>query len=167
LCAAVLAGICLYAACSCHEITERKCPGQDALGLLPALCAAPAALLEPSALRAGWVRRRVHSTMGNKLMMSGRGGGGAERRWLVVWRHPHAALHVPHALLLYGTERAQRPELLVLLDPVSRACPSFLRSILTGIHLCHACSCLEFEGGNAWTGRSAPPARAQRRWRRS
>jgi hypothetical protein len=31
--AAVLTGICLYAACSCHEITEWKRPGQFVHGI--------------------------------------------------------------------------------------------------------------------------------------
>jgi hypothetical protein len=35
---------------------------------------------------------------------------------------------------------------------VSRAFPSFLRSILTDIYLCHACYCHEIEDENAWAG---------------
>jgi hypothetical protein len=37
---------------------------------------------------------------------------------------------------------------------VSRACPSWDRSIVTEIYLCHACSCQETEDGNARAGSS-------------
>jgi chromosome segregation ATPase len=50
-----------------------------------------------------------------------------------------------------------------VVDPVARAAlaerkkvsgvfPSCVRSILTEIYLCQACSCPEIENGNAWTG---------------
>jgi hypothetical protein len=39
--------------------------------------------------------------------------------------------------------------------PVSRAFPSWKRSILTEIYLCHACSCHEIEDGNARAGDGA------------
>eukprot|EP01047_Picozoa_sp_COSAG01_P037344 COSAG01_NODE_2962_length_6786_cov_21.580544_3_plen_153_part_00 len=42
---------------------------------------------------------------------------------------------------------------------VSRPFPSWSRSILTEIYLCHACSCqqINIEGGNARTGGRRPP----------
>jgi hypothetical protein len=43
---------------------------------------------------------------------------------------------------------------------VRRAFPSCTRSILTGVYLCHACSCQEIEGGNARAGGERPQGRA-------
>jgi hypothetical protein len=45
---------------------------------------------------------------------------------------------------------------------VSRVFPSWNRSILTEIYLCHACSDHDFEDGNARTGRDAAPDRGGR-----
>jgi hypothetical protein len=42
---------------------------------------------------------------------------------------------------------------------VIRAFPSYTRSILTKIYLCHACSCHEIEDGHAWTGKLPHQAR--------
>lgn len=71
-------------------------------GLLPTLALTPASALEHTAVRAGWVRRvGALST--------------AARKWLVLWRQPHAVSHEPWALCLYASDSSGHPELVMQL----------------------------------------------------
>jgi hypothetical protein len=94
-------------------------------------------------------RHRQRDGRAGEVRRAGRGGAG---RPLLL---RHAAAHLP--LRLAHTTGAPRVV-------VSRAFPSWKRSVLTEIYLCHACSYHEIEDGNTRVGR--PPSSAGRRSQR-
>lgn len=71
-------------------------------GLLPTLAVTPASALDHNATKAGWVRRV--GTLST-----------AARKWLVLWRQPHAVSHEPWALCLYTSDSSVTPEMVMQL----------------------------------------------------
>ena len=71
-------------------------------GLLPTLAVMSASALDQTAMRAGWVRRV--GTLST-----------AARKWLVLWRKPHALSHEPWALCLYASDSSTYPEMVMQL----------------------------------------------------
>jgi hypothetical protein len=82
-----------------------------------------------------------------------------------VWRgqgHPHTLRldlegpdsegHSKYVISVEDDRRVKYWSAIFAAAVVSRAFPSYTRSILTEIYLCHSCSCHEIEDGNARAG---------------
>lgn len=76
--------------------------GLATTGLLTTLAVTPANALDHTAAKAGWVRRV--GTLST-----------AARKWLVLWRQPHAVSHEPWALCLYASDSSAHPEMVMQL----------------------------------------------------
>ena len=73
-------------------------------GKMKVLAACPAADLDTTAMRAGWLRKEVKK-------------GAFKRRWIVLWRHPQAKHSNDYLLLHYESPDSATPDGIMTLSP--------------------------------------------------